>query len=1006
MPALRLSSFTAALNLPVGSIQWARGVSLLALACYLGGRVGLAVPTFGPYTSLLWPATGIALAALLRLGPGVWPGVWIGAFLLALSAGAAPWLAALLATGNALGPVLATFWLRRRQLHLELDRRRDLWLFVVAGMGAAMLVTLSNSVLWPAVSGALHWGQLWTAWLYGWLGDALGVLAVGIPLLTLSRPSLSRAFGQAHWAPTLILSLGAIASGWLAFAVSGGAYLVLLPLIFLPHLLLGWLAARSGIFAASSAALLVGIGAALATVNGLGPLQQVDPQRSVALLWGYVFTLVAVPLLMSAVTFELAAGGKRWERALEAFDTGVAELDVLSGHLKMSPRWLGLLGFATQDFGHAVQAFWDRVHPDDITTVKRSFEPLRSAGAADGHAECRLLSKDGHWRWFELRAFVVDRDAAGAPLSMVFLARDSAERHAALEHRRLSDSLFQHLNEGLLITDAQNRVLQANPSYCRITGFALEELLGTVPAMLRSAPLGSLDAEQQARVYESLRSSGVWRGEMRSRRRNGESCTLHATVSVVKNSEGLVQHHVLALADITQSRQQIVQLQRQAHFDELTGLPNRVRLTQLLLEALATSERDGSLLTVCYLDLDHFKPVNDQFGHYAGDQLLLKLAERLRRSLRTSANGDDVVARIGGDEFVLLLRAASVEESRLAVERMLHIVGLPFGLSIGDAPVAVTASIGATVFPLDNADAETLLRHADHAMYGAKQAGRSGYQFFDAERDRLAEARFVELGRVQEALDAQEFCLHFQPKVDMRDGRVLGVEALLRWNHPEQGLLTPAHFLPLIEHTGLSTAVGDWVLGQGIEQLARWQSIGLDLTVSINVSSRHLQEPMFARNLADLLASQRTPVADRLILEVLETTALADIDFTCGLMEECRALGVRFALDDFGTGYSTLTYLKRLPLDMLKIDRSFVINMLNDRQDMAIVEGVIGLSQTFGCTVVAEGVETLEQAQALIEIGCDIGQGNGIARAMPAGDVIAWVHSFGGMATMAAPLGH
>jgi diguanylate cyclase (GGDEF)-like protein len=466
------------------------------------------------------------------------------------------------------------------------------------------------------------------------------------------------------------------------------------------------------------------------------------------------------------------------------------------------------------------------------------------------------------------------------------------------------------------------------------------------------------------------------------------------------------QNHVLALSDITQSRQQIVQLQRQAHFDELTGLPNRVRLTQLLLEALATSERDGSLLTVCYLDLDHFKPVNDQYGHYAGDQLLLRLAERLRRSLRTSAAGDDVVARIGGDEFVLLMRAASVDESRLAVERMLHIVGLPFGLSVGDAPVVVTASIGATVFPLDNADAETLLRHADHAMYGAKQAGRSGYQFFDAERDRLAEARFVELGRVQEALDSHELCLHFQPKVDMRDGRVLGVEALLRWNHPEQGLLMPAHFLPLIEHTGLSTAVGDWVLREGIEQLARWQSIGLDLTVSINVSSRHLQEPMFARNLADLLASQRMPVADRLVLEVLETTALADIDFTCGLMEECRALGVRFALDDFGTGYSTLTYLKRLPLDMLKIDRSFVINMLNDRQDMAIVEGVIGLSQTFGCTVVAEGVETLEQAQALIEIGCDIGQGNGIARAMPADDVIAWVHSFGGMSTMAAPLIH
>ena len=978
----------------------------MALACTLGGFVGQAVPAFGPHSSPLWPPAGIALAALMRLGTGVWPGVWIGAFLVALSAGSAAWLAALIAAGSTLAPALAAPWLRHKKLRIELDRRRDLWLFVAIGIGAVMLATAGNRVLWLAVGGALPWSQAGAAWFHGWLGGALGTAMVGVPLLTLSRSSLALAFGPSHRAATLLLSLGAVSSGGLAFAISGGAQLALLPLIFVPHLLLGWLAVRSGIFAASAAALLAGVGAAWAMVNGLGPFQSVDAQRSLALLWGYGFTLAAVPLLMSTLIGPLDADRNRWGPALDASRTGTADLNVVSGHLEMSPRWLTMLGFSTHEFGHAVGAFLERVHPADRVAVKQLFDPNRSADAAAGPVDCRLPSKDGGWLCFELRAFVVDRDAEGAPLSMVLLACDSTERHAVRERQRLSDSLFEHLNEGLLITDAQNRVLQANPAYSRITGFSVEELLGTVPAMLRPAPAGSADAELQARVHQSLMSTGGWRGDMLTRRRDGAVCSLHATVSVVKNSEGLVQNHVLALSDITQSRQQIAQLQRQAHFDELTGLPNRVRLTQLLLEALATSEREGSLLTVCYLDLDHFKPVNDEFGHHAGDQLLLKLAERLRKSLRTSASGDDVVARIGGDEFVLLLRAASVEESRLAVERMLRVVGLPFGLSAGDAPIVVTASIGATLFPLDNADAETLLRHADQAMYGAKQAGRSGYHFFDAERDRLAVARFVELGRVQEALDSQELCLHFQPKVDMRDGRVLGVEALLRWNHPEQGLLMPAHFLPLIEHTGLGIAVGDWVLRKGIEQLAKWQSVGLDLTVSINVSARHLQEPLFASNLAQLLARQGIPVADRLVLEVLETTALADIDFTCSLMEACRALGVRFALDDFGTGYSTLTYLKRLPLDMLKIDRSFVINMLNDHQDMAIVEGVIGLSQTFGCTVVAEGVETLEQAQALIEIGCDIGQGNGIARAMPAGEVMAWVHNFGGMSTMTAPLVH
>ena len=317
-------------------------------------------------------------------------------------------------------------------------------------------------------------------------------------------------------------------------------------------------------------------------------------------------------------------------------------------------------------------------------------------------------------------------------------------------------------------------------------------------------------------------------------------------------------------------------------------------------------------------------------------------------------------------------------------------------LGLGGGPVTVTASIGATVFPLDDADAETLLRHADHAMYGAKQAGRNGYLFFDAEHDRRAEARFVALGRVQEALDANEFRLHFQPKVDMRTGTVLGVEALLRWKHPEQGLIPPAQFLPLIENTGLSVSVGNWVLLHGIEQLAHWMRLGLDITLSINISARHLQEPLFAQHLAGLLSKYQTPVAQNLIIEVLETAALADVDYTCDLMEECRALGVRFALDDFGTGYSTFTYLKRLPLDLLKIDRSFVHNMLNDKQDMAIVEGVVGLSETFGCTVVAEGIESAEQAKVLIDLGCYVGQGNGIAEAMPVDDVYAWVRNYKG----------
>jgi diguanylate cyclase (GGDEF)-like protein len=458
-----------------------------------------------------------------------------------------------------------------------------------------------------------------------------------------------------------------------------------------------------------------------------------------------------------------------------------------------------------------------------------------------------------------------------------------------------------------------------------------------------------------------------------------------------------LKYHVLVISDITLQQAQRERLERQAHFDELTRLPNRARLSELLDDAMRAADRDGFLLAVCYLDLDRFKPVNDRFGHAAGDRLLAELAGRLRSALRSREHRADSAARLGGDEFVLLLRAGTLEEARLAVERVLRVVSQPYVVETGQDPVQVTASMGATVYPLDRSDADTLLRHADHAMYGAKQSGRNGYLFFDPEHRRRTEQRVMAIGRIQEALDQQEFILYYQPKVDMRNGRVLGFEALLRWEHPQQGLVAPMQFLPLIENTGLTSRVGDWVLSQALEHLSQWRRDGLDFSVSINVSARHLQEPDFAQRLSELLARHTAPLARHVEIEMLETAAHADIEATSALVARCQAIGVRFALDDFGTGYSTLTYLKRLPVDVLKIDRSFVHHMLDDSQDRAIVEGVIGLARTFGCTVVAEGVESPAQARTLLELGCDIGQGTGIAAPMPAAQVAAWVRDYKGM---------
>ncbi|MGN6827281.1 putative bifunctional diguanylate cyclase/phosphodiesterase [Paucibacter sp. M5-1] len=579
-----------------------------------------------------------------------------------------------------------------------------------------------------------------------------------------------------------------------------------------------------------------------------------------------------------------------------------------------------------------------------------------------------------------------------AALAAIAVERAEWQRSAE-ERQRMSVSLFQHLHEGLLVTDAEHRVLDANPSYCRLMDLPREALCGQIAAPLTFESLRRSGHDPQA-LRQALLQDGHWQGLLQCRRGNGESCHLQITVSTIPEPAGPVRFHVVTVSDQTEQFRQQDLLARQTRFDGLTGLPNQNEFKQRIELALQSSRREGFLLCLCCLDLDQFKNFNERLGADGGDQLLRQVAARLQAALRSGREWSDEVARLGGDEFGLLLRCRSVEEAQLAVERVLNVLRAPYHLDGHRQTLELSASLGATVFPQDHSDGETLQRHAAHALYRAKRSGRNGYQFFDTEKRLRSDARVLALGRMQQALDGNELQLYYQPKVDMRAGTVLGVEALLRWQHPERGLLGPAHFLPVVEQTGLAVQVGDWVIEQALKQSSQWLAGGLNLRVSVNVAARHLQADDFAQRLKELLARHREPLAEHLVLEVLESTALADIDATQALIRRCRAFGVRFALDDFGTGYSNLTYLKHLPVDTLKIDRSFVQNMLIDDQDKALVEGVIGLARTFGCSVVAEGVETASHARALLALGCDHGQGNGIALPMPAEQVADWVARF------------
>ena len=992
--------------------------SLGVVVGYLAlGQLGLALPGPTPFVSSFWPAAGLALAALLRWGPGLAPAVLLGAVLVSLSAGAPLGLALLLGLGKAGASLVASRWMLRAGFNPRLEQPRDLWLLLGAGVCGAAVLNAANGAAWLAITGQISAVALPDHALRWWLGDALGLVVAGVPLLSLRRHSLGVFFGGHSGVRNTLLLTASAAAVALAFALPASAAMAALALLLLPHLLLAAMAMRSGLGPASAAVLLLSAAMLAGTAAGLGPLATLAEPGRLLLLWAHMATLAGMVLISHLQTGELARLTERWEMALVGADLGVADWNLRSGEAFTSARWRALMDDTETDRSSSLERWLQQVHADDRNLLRAELAALDAApgtapGAAPGAAsgahlrrELRVRVRDG-WHWFDLRLLVAERDDAGKPVRLIGSLEDARARRSAEDRQHLSSKVFMQLHEGLVVTDADLQVVDANPSYCRIVGIPRDELIGTVPGLLRPGAGDGLNRPHQASLWAALRSSGHWVGEVVERRRSGEACALHTTVSTVNGPDGALRYHVLVVSDVTEQRLQRQRLERQAHFDELTRLPNRARLGQLLAEAMTATDRDGYLLAVCYLDLDHFKAVNERYGHEASDRVLAEIAKRLRSALRVRGTvWSDAAARLGGDEFVLLLRAGTVDEARSAVERVLRVVAQPIMVRPGGEPEVITASVGATVYPLDTSDADTLLRHADHAMYGVKQSGRNGFLFFDPEHSRRNEERVLAIGRVQNALDRGELMLYYQPKVDLKRGVVLGVEALLRWQHPEHGVVPPMQFLPLIEHTGLSARVGDHVLALALDQLELWQQQGLDLSVSVNITARHLQEPDFAQRLAELLARHARPLGSRLELEVLETAALADIGFTSAVLERCAKLGVRWALDDFGTGYSTLTYLKRLPVQVLKIDRSFVHNMLADAQDRAIVEGVISLSRTFGCVVVAEGVETAAQARMLLEMGCEIGQGLGIAAPMPAAEVAPWVREWKGLFVLSAASG-
>jgi len=676
----------------------------------------------------------------------------------------------------------------------------------------------------------------------------------------------------------------------------------------------------------------------------------------------------------------LRASDARYRSILQATPDAILITDLQTCIQMTSPAGVRLMNSQTEQelIGHPVGDF---LVPHDRGRAEANIA-LMFQGIMTGPAQYQALRNDGTVVFLEANADFV-RDAHDEPTHLVFVVRDITDRKLAEEKLQLAASVFGHAREGILITDAGGTIIDVNDAFTRITGYPRQEALGQNPRMLSS---GRQDAAFYSTLWRALKDQGHWSGEIWNRRKSGEVFAELLTISAVRDAQGQVQQYVALFSDISAIKTHQSQLEHIAHFDALTNLPNRVLLADRLQQAMAQAQRRGRQLAVAYLDLDGFKSINDCHGHDVGDQVLVILAQRMKEALRD----EDTLARLGGDEFVaVLIDLTDTAASLPMLTRLLAAAAQP--VQVQGLVVQVSASLGVTFCPqMQDMDADQLLRQADQAMYQAKVAGKNRYHVFDAEQDSSIRGHHESLERIRLALAQREFVLYYQPKVNMRTGQVIGAEALIRWQHPERGLLLPGMFLPVIENHALAVTVGEWVIETALGQIERWHDAGLEMSVSVNIGAHQLQQSNFVDHLRAILAAHPQVPAHCLELEVLETSALEDMAQVSQVIEACAQMGVMFALDDFGTGYSSLTYLKRLHVTLLKIDQSFVRDMLEDTDDLAILQGVIGLAAAFKRQVIAEGVETIAHGSLLLQLGCELAQGYGIARPMPADQLPAW----------------
>ncbi|TXI92477.1 MAG: EAL domain-containing protein [Aquabacterium sp.] len=690
----------------------------------------------------------------------------------------------------------------------------------------------------------------------------------------------------------------------------------------------------------------------------------------------------------------LQAAEERWRFAIDGSEIGLWDWNVPDNTVFFSTRWKTMLGHDESEIGNELSEWSSRIHPDDLRAVQADVQTLLNTPHTQYNNEHRVRCKSGNYIWILNRGKVVERNERGEAVRVIGTHTDLSalkQREAALE---LHAGVFMNSLEGIVICGPDQRIKSVNHIFTDITGYTAEEAIGQRPSFLSS---DRHDAEFYRQMWEQIEQTGRWQGEIWNRRKNGEVYIEWLTINVDHAPDGSVRHYYAIFSDISERKANEEKIRHISQHDTLTNLPNQSVLRDRLGLALAHAQRTQKPLAVLFMDLDRFKIINDSLGPTAADALLVEVAHRLTQAVRHQ----DTVSRQGGDEFSLLLPEVDAADAAHVAQKLLKCFADPFQVS--GQQLVVTPSIGIAVYPADGHEVDTLLQASDMAMYRAKSDGGNTFRFHTADMHQRVSKTLRLENDLRKALRQGELLLHFQPQVSFTSGRVVGCEALVRWQHPETGLMPPAEFIPVAEDSGLIVPIGEWVLYTATRQCRDWQLAGLqDLVVAVNVSTVQFRQEDFAQTVQHALTAANLPPRF-LEIEITESVMADNPERAIRTIRQLHDLGVQLSIDDFGTGYSSFSYLKRFKIHKLKIDQSFVRDLNTDSNSASISQAIISMAHSLELSVIAEGVETPEQAHWLATHQCDEAQGYLYARPLPADQFEAWLTSPTSTAAMLQP---